>query len=86
MRCTCDADESPHHHAFGGTFACQGHPSCKRCQTEDELLWRDELNPTPKARVVRPARSQAGFESTRRRYGHQTAAILYGRSQRPETD
>ena len=88
MRCTCDAAEWAHHHVFGGTLPCEGFVSCKRCQAHDEKLWRDELEPRQKQkpRVVRPTRqAQLGREYVRRRYGNQTAAILYGQQQ-PETD
>jgi hypothetical protein len=86
MPCTCDASDQAHHHAFGGVYDCQGRGECGRCQEADEVLWRDQLSPASKPRVVRPVRDQPGREAVRRRYGSQTADILYGRSPRPGTD
>jgi hypothetical protein len=77
QRCHCPAAEDVHHHAFGGCFLCPGYATCDRCRRVDERLWREELDGTKRTAPTEQAR--AGRDYIRRRYGNQTARVLYGR-------
>lgn len=72
MRCTCQAAEWDHHHAFGGVYPCEGFTECRRCRDNDRRLWSDE--PEGSAPSGNP-----GMDHVRRLYGRRTARILYGR-------
>lgn len=64
MSCSCDAAESAHHHAFGGTYPCK-RVGCRGCRDVDREQWHDvSAQPT--------GRTQLGFDYIRRRYGART--------------
>lgn len=36
--CDCDRVECRHHHAFGGTYPCEGQ-SCPRCRPREDRMY-----------------------------------------------
>lgn len=43
-RCDCERCEGQHHHAFGGTYPCEGPVDCIQCHSpERQVNGRDDI-------------------------------------------